>query len=273
MGVGIVYVFAMAGFDVTLVEPAAARANGVRATLREVAQGAVRRGKVSDAVATKRIDGVRYVTSASDLPEGLDLAIETVPERLDVKKQVLAEIDARRPSIIATNTSALSIDLLAGEVSDASRFVGMHFFNPVWSIHLVELVRGRATRDETIARARGFAEAAGKTTITVVDAPGFATSRLDLIAAMEAIRMVEDGVASAEDIDRAMVVAYRHPIGPLKLSDMVGLDVRLDIARNLAATLGPRYAPPRLLEDMVARGDLGAKTGRGFFDWNNAASA
>ena len=132
---------------------------------------------------------------------------------------------------------------------------------------MVEIVRGAASSDATVEQARLFAEAVGKTTIVVSDTPGFATSRLDLIASMEAIRMLQDGVASAEDIDKAMVVAYRHPIGPLRLSDIVGLDVRLDIARHLNRTLGPRYEPPRLLEEKVARGDLGRKTGRGFFDW------
>ena len=173
--------------------------------------------------------------------------------------------------LIATNTSALSIDTLAKSVVDPARFLGMHFFNPVWSLPMVELVRGAATSEATLARAREFAEAIGKTMITVGDSPGFATSRLDLIASMEAIRMLQDGVASAEDIDKAMVVAYRHPIGPLRLSDIVGLDVRLDIARHLSRALGRRYEPPRLLEEMVARGELGRKSGKGFFDWPSAA--
>lgn len=267
MGVGIVYVFALAGLGVTLVEPSQVRVAAVKKTLAEVAEGAVKRGKISAENAQARIGAIRYLDHAYDLPEGLDLVVETVPERIEIKRDVLRSIDTRRPDIIASNTSAISIDLLAENVSDPSRFLGMHFFNPVWSLHLVELIRGARTGADTLAAARDIAEAAGKTTITVRDVPGFATSRLDLIAALEAIRMLEDGVASADDIDRAMLVAYRHPIGPLRLSDMVGLDVRLDIARHLAATLGPRYAPPKLLEEMVARGDLGAKTGKGFFDW------
>jgi 3-hydroxybutyryl-CoA dehydrogenase len=132
---------------------------------------------------------------------------------------------------------------------------------------MVELIRGKHTSEQTLALARQFAEATGKTTITVRDVPGFATSRLDLIASLEAMRMLQDGVASAEDIDRAMVVAYRHPMGPLRLSDVVGLDVRLDIARQLSGALGERYAPPRILQEMVARGELGQKSGKGFFDW------
>jgi 3-hydroxybutyryl-CoA dehydrogenase len=137
---------------------------------------------------------------------------------------------------------------------------------------MVELIRGAATSEETLEAARRFSENIGKTSITVRDVPGFATSRLDLIASLEAIRMLQDGVASAEDIDRAMVIAYRHPMGPLRLSDIVGLDVRLDIARHLSTTLGERYTPPRLLEEMVARGDLGRKTGKGFFNWTSTAT-
>lgn len=273
MGVGIVYVFAMAGFDVTLVEPDADRTKAVAATLDEVAGGAVKRGKLNANTARARTGSVRYLQTASALPEGMDLVIETVPERIEIKRAVLPIIAARKPGIIASNTSALSIDDLAAFVDDRSSFLGMHFFNPVWSLHLVEIVLGRETGAGTVTRARAFSEAAGKTTISVKDAPGFATSRLDLISSMEAIRMVEDGVASAEDIDRAMMVAYRHPIGPLRLNDIVGLDVRLDIARNLATTLGQRYAPPKLLEEMVARGELGRKSGKGFFDWTQSASA
>lgn len=272
MGVGIVYVFAAAGFKVWLVEPDDARAQGVQKTLAEVAKAGVARGKLSEAQGRAVVESVKRLTSATQLPEALDLVIETVPERLEVKRQVLAEIDLRHPKIIATNTSALSIDVLAGSVRDPKAFLGMHFFNPVWSLPMVELIRGRDTGEQTLALARQFAESTGKTTITVRDVPGFATSRLDLIASLEAIRMLQDGVASAEDIDRAMVVAYRHPIGPLRLSDIVGLDVRLDIARNLSTALGERYAPPRLLEEMVARGDLGQKTGKGFFDWTPKAA-
>lgn len=267
MGVGIVYVFAVAGFPVWLVEPDDARALAATQTLRTAAASGVKRGKLSEADAERALGEVRRLASSLDLPEGLDLVVETAPERFELKQKVLAEVASRRPALLATNTSALSIDALAPSVADATTFLGMHFFNPVWSLPMVEIVRGGATSEAALASARDFAGAIGKTTITVSDTPGFATSRLDLIAAMEAIRMFEAGVASAQDIDKAMVVAYRHPIGPLRLSDIVGLDVRLDIARHLSRTLGPRYEPPKLLEDMVARGDLGAKSGRGFFDW------
>ena len=271
MGVGIVYVFAAAGFPVSLVEPDDSRAEAATQILRDAAKAGVKRGKLSEDAAQRALANVRRFGSSLELPERLDLVIETAPERFELKQQVLAEIASRGPVLIATNTSALSIDTLAKSVVDPARFLGMHFFNPVWSLPMVELVRGAATSEATLARAREFAEAIGKTTITVGDSPGFATSRLDLIASMEAIRMLQDGVASAEDIDKAMVIAYRHPIGPLRLSDIVGLDVRLDIARHLSRALGRRYEPPRLLEEMVARGELGRKSGKGFFDWPSAA--
>lgn len=271
MGIGMVYVFAAAGFHVTLVEPSDAQRDTAAARLTKAAADGVARGKLDAAQQAAVTTGYSTVADAEALPEGLDLVIETVPERLSVKEDVLRRIAARAPALIATNTSALSVDQLAAFVTDTSSFLGMHFFNPVWSLPLVEIIRGKATSADAVARAEYFATAIGKTSITVSDTPGFATSRLDLIAAMEAIRMVEDGVASPEDIDRAMTVAYRHPIGPLRLSDIVGLDVRLDIARGLSKALGPRYAPPRILEDMVARGDLGQKTGRGFYDWTETA--
>jgi 3-hydroxybutyryl-CoA dehydrogenase len=267
MGVGIVYVFAAAGFDLSLVEPNDARFSATLGALSAAAEAGVRRGKLSAAEARRINGGVDRHRAADELPSGLDLAIETVPERLELKQTVLREIAERRPKLIATNTSALSIDELARSVDEPANFFGLHFFNPVWSLPMVEIVRGAATSAASLQSAQRFAEAIGKTTILVSDTPGFATSRLDLISALEAIRMLQDGVASAEDIDKAMVVAYRHPIGPLRLSDVVGLDVRLDIARRLNQTLGSRYEPPRLLEQLVARGDLGQKTGQGFFAW------
>ena len=272
MGAGIAYVLAMAGFATILVEPDAARSEAARETMRAAAADAVRRGRIDAAGAEARLGGVRALAAASDLPDGLDLVIETVPERRELKERVLSEIAARAPALIATNTSALSIDDLSGAVADPASFLGMHFFNPVWSLKLVEIVRGRATSDAAVARAQDFATAIGKENAVVADSPGFATSRLDLVLALEAIRMVEDGVAGAADIDRAMTVAYRHPMGPLRLTDIVGLDVRLDIARHLGAALGPHFAPPRLLQDMVARGELGRKSGRGFYDWAAGAA-
>ena len=267
MGVGIAYVYAAAGWQTTVVEPDDGRALVMQKIIKDTAQQGVKRGKLNTNQAARLVDIVRRVASIADLPMHLDLVVETVPERLELKRQVLAAIELRAPQIIASNTSALSIDVLAAGLRDPESFLGMHFFNPVWSLAMVELIRGAKTSEATLALAQGFATAAGKQTITVRDVPGFATSRLDLIASLEAMRMLQDGVASAEDIDKAMVIAYRHPMGPLRLSDIVGLDVRLDIARNLSIELGERYNPPQILQDKVAAGELGRKSGRGFFDW------
>jgi 3-hydroxybutyryl-CoA dehydrogenase len=267
MGVGIAYVFAVAGWQVYVVEPDDARSTSMQHTLQSAAAGGLKRGKLNTAQAAQATEGVQRLVAVEDLPRVLDLVIESVPERLDLKLKVLAQVALRQPRLIASNTSALSINELATSVPDPSSFLGMHFFNPVWSLPMVELVRGDQTSEDALAMAREFAQSTGKTTITVRDVPGFATSRLDLIASLEAMRMLEDGVASAEDIDHALVTAYRHPMGPLRLSDIVGLDVRLDIARHLSQALGPRYAPPRILEEMVAKGHLGQKSGQGFFEW------
>jgi 3-hydroxybutyryl-CoA dehydrogenase len=269
MGVGIVYVFAAAGWNVWVVEPDDMRAQSMQKTLEDTASAGLKRGKLDESGVKHITTAVQRLQSSEQLPLGLDLVIETVPERMDIKRTVLAQIDARLPSIIASNTSAMSINELAQCVKDPSCFLGMHFFNPVWSLAMVELIRGDATSDKTLSDAKNYAASIGKTSITVRDVPGFATSRLDLIASLEAMRMLEDGVASAEDIDNAMLIAYRHPMGPLRLSDIVGLDVRLDIARQLSMTLGDRYAPPKILEDMVARGELGRKSGQGFFKWTS----
>ncbi len=272
MGVGIAYVFGAAGHQTVVVEPEEQRVEAIRRTFAEVAADGVRRGKLTEAQAVAIPQSIDVVSSIDHLPTELSLVIESVPERLELKTQVLRQIDVRSPQLIATNTSALSIDVLAKEVHDPTRFLGMHFFNPVWSLPMVELVRGIATSESTVQAALAFVASIRKEPIVVKDSPGFATSRLDLIASLEAMRMLQDGVASAEDIDRAMVIAYRHPIGPLRLSDVVGLDVRLDIARNLAKDLGERYAPPQILIDLVEAGHLGVKSGRGFFDHRAATT-
>lgn len=267
MGVGIAYVAAQAGYEVLLVEPDDARVETVRRTVADAVVSAIARGKLDEAGGTALAARIVRCASIEDLPERLDFIIESVPERRDLKQEVLARAATRRPAVLASNTSALSIDELATVTIHPPTFLGMHFFNPVWSIKLVELVRGEATAEATVDLARAFAARIGKESLTVRNVPGFATSRLDLIASLEAMRMLESGVASAEDIDRAAVVAYRHPVGPLRLSDIVGLDVRLDIARTLQAAHGDRFAPPELLVRMVAEGKLGAKSGQGFFAW------
>jgi 3-hydroxybutyryl-CoA dehydrogenase len=267
LGVGIAYVCAQAGADVTVVEPDDARAAAMRNIIRETAGGAVKRGKFTIKEADALDRRVRQVASVAALPEGLDLIVESVFEDLALKHAVLAEATGKHPALLATNTSALSIDRLAQVVPDKANFLGMHFFNPVWSLKLVEIIRGAGTSDAAVDRARDFAAWMGKESLVVRDIPGFATSRLDLIASLEAMRMLESGVTSAEEIDRAATLAYRHPVGPLRLSDIVGLDVRLDVARALEAAHGARFAPPAILIEMVAAGKLGVKSGEGFFKW------
>ncbi len=267
MGVGIAYVAAQAGYRVLLVEPDDGRVLVVQQIIRETVASAIGRGKLDEARGAALVARIERIGTIEALPEGLDLIVETVPERLELKLDVLARAAARKPRILGSNTSALSIDRLAEAVPDPQSFLGMHFFNPVWSLKLVELIQGEATSQATLDLARAFVARLGKESLTVRNVPGFATSRLDLIASLEAMRMLESGVASAEDIDRAALLAYRHPVGPLRLSDIIGLDVRLDIARTLQAAHGDRFAPPELLIRMVAEGKLGQKSGQGFFAW------
>ncbi|MEA3132518.1 MAG: 3-hydroxybutyryl-CoA dehydrogenase [Gammaproteobacteria bacterium] len=267
MGVGIAYVAALAGGSVIVIEPDDDRAASLTRTLQGAIASAITRGKLDESQGMALCARITRFAAVEAIPDGIDIVVETVPERLELKLDVLGRIAARAPQLIGSNTSALSIDRLAVSLPDPSRFLGMHFFNPVWSIRLVELVQGRQTSSTVLEQARRFVTWLGKESLTVRDVPGFATSRLDLIASLEAMRMLESGVASAEDIDRAAVLAYRHPVGPLRLSDIVGLDVRLDIARTLEAAHGARFSPPAILIEMVAEGRLGAKSGRGFFDW------
>lgn len=267
MGTGIAYVFAVAGAATTVVEPDADRFAALQAEVTQAAAGGVTRGKLPAEVAATLGQRIAHAVSVDALPEGLDLVVETVPESPELKRAVLRAAESRRPAVLATNTSALSIDELAAGLAAPERFLGMHFFNPVWSIPLVEVVRGAATGEDTLGAALAAVAAIGKEAAVVRDAPGFATSRLDVVAALEAIRMVEAGVGEPAQIDRAVQLAYRHPVGPLRLSDIVGLDVRLHIARNLERALGPRFTPPQLLVDKVAAGELGRKSGRGFYDW------
>ena len=197
-----------------------------------------------------------------------ELVIEAVPEDLELKRTVFQRIEQAAPeAVLATNTSSLSIDAIAKGLKAPERFIGLHFFNPVPTSDLVELVVGEQTAYPLVEQARGWVAALGKTAITVQDSPGFASSRLGVAIALEAIRMVQEGVASVEDIDTAMTLGYRHPVGPLRTTDIVGLDVRLAIAEHLARELGPRFEPPQLLRDKVAAGELGRKSGRGFYDW------
>ena len=213
---------------------------------------------------------LRGSTSLGDAAAGCDLVIEAVPEKLALKQQLFRELArfTEPTTVFGTNTSSISIARIAEAAADPARVVGLHFFNPVHIMKLLEVVHHPGTDDGVIDAVRAYGAAIGKTCVFVKDMPGFATSRLGVALGMEAIRMVEDGVASAEDIDTAMVLGYRHPIGPLKLTDLVGLDVRLHIGEYLARELdNPAFNPPQLMRDMVADGRLGKKSGQGFYQW------
>lgn len=267
MGAGIAYVAAGAGYQVTLVEVDAERAQAALAALDERWDGAVAREKMSAAEAAAARDRLDTAAAVSEVTPGPQVVVEAVPERLELKREVLAAAESLQPNLLASNTSSISIGALAADLERPDRFCGLHFFNPVWAMRLLEVVIGPDTTQATRQAALAVADRLGKEPVVVADAPGFATSRLGVALGLEAIRMVQAGVAAPADIDKAMTLGYRHPMGPLELTDVVGLDVRLDIARALSAEYGDRFAPPELLSRMVTEGRLGRKSGRGFYRW------
>ena len=208
-------------------------------------------------------------SNARDACDGADVVIEAVPEDMTLKVEVLGPLleVASKHALIASNTSSLSITELGTRLGAAERTIGLHFFNPPPVMELVEIVRGLGTSEDTLTRALSFVKGLGKTPIVVRDVPGFATSRLGVILGAEAMRMLETGVASAEDLDRGMELGYRHPMGPLKLTDLVGLDVRLAILEHLHKEIGEQFRPPAILRLMVRAGKLGKKSGEGFYKW------
>jgi len=270
-GRGIAYLAALAGYDTVIHDADAAALDAARAAIDSTLQKGVERGKVGAADAGAALERVQLAADLEEAARLADLIIEAVPEDLDLKQNIFSQADlfCGEETILASNTSSIPIAQLAGAVERRDRFVGMHFFNPPHAMKLIEIVRGERTSDDTLATVREVAEKMGKQPIVVHDSPGFATSRLGVAIGLEAIRMLEEGVASAEDIDRAMELGYNHPMGPLRLTDLVGLDVRLGIAEVLAAALGPRFEPPQMLRDMVAAGKLGKKTGEGFYRWSD----
>jgi len=246
-----------------------ARAAEALRRLGELWDRGVQRGKLTEEAATANRERVTLRAGLAEVAEGADVIVEAVPERLDLKRAVLREAESRRPALLGSNTSSIPIAELAAGLERPADFVGLHFFNPVWAMALLEVVVGPATAPPTTEAAVALAARLGKAPVVVRDMPGFATSRLGVTLGLEAIRMVADEVASPADIDKAMVLGYRHPIGPLELTDLVGLDVRLDIARTLQAAYGDRFAPPPLLVEMVAAGKLGKKSGQGFYTWKD----
>ena len=266
MGAGIAHAFLVAGTAVTIIENDDAAADAARDRVTASLQRAEERGKLGGPLAD-HLQRLLVATEAGALA-GAGLVVEAVPEDPALKARVLAAVEAAAPeAVLATNTSSLSIDGLAAGLAAPERFLGLHFFNPVPASDLVEIVVGSRTDADLVGAAQGWVEALGKTAITVTDSPGFASSRLGVAIALEAMRMLEEGVASAADIDTAMTLGYRHPVGPLRTTDLVGLDVRLAIAEHLAREVGPRFEPPQVLRDLVAAGKLGRKTGEGFYTW------
>ncbi len=273
MGHGIAQVCAAAGCAVRLQDIDEVAVTRGLERIRANLEKGITRGKVTEDERTGVLARLVTTTSVADAVEGADLVVEAAPESMEIKAAIFGEVDAvaRADAILATNTSSLSIGRIAESVSGPDRFLGLHFFNPVHIMKLVEVVWGPETSDATRDAAVAFVRRLGKEPVVVRDAPGFASSRLGIVLGMEAIRMVEQGVASPEDIDRAMELGYRHPMGPLRLTDLVGLDVRLGIAEYLHETLGSdAFEPPELLRSMVAEGRLGKKSGRGFYDWSEA---
>lgn len=267
MGAGIAHAFLLAGSRVSVVERDSASADAAAERVHDSIRRSVDRDPLLDGSALRA--RLACGTEIAEFSE-CALVVEAVPEDRALKEEALSRAEGAMHdgAILASNTSSISIDDLATSRARPETFLGLHFFNPVPASALVEIVRGSATRADVVETARAWVQTLGKSPIVVRDSPGFASSRLGVMLGLEAIRMLEEGVASAADIDAAMTLGYRHPTGPLRTTDIVGLDVRLGIAEELAATLGPRFEPPALLRAMVADGKLGRKSGEGFYRWN-----
>ena len=271
MGHGIAQVAAAAGYRVILRDlDRDTLAQGIRAIERNLAKG-IQLGKLTEADRDQTLEYIHGTTHLEKLYQA-DLIVEAVPERLELKQALLRELDSnsQRQFIFASNTSSLSITEIARDSRHPERVVGMHFFNPVHVMRLLEIVVGQETSDETLQTAQEVGRRLRKEPIIVKDVPGFASSRLGVVLGLEAMRMFEQGVASAQDIDKAMELGYNHPMGPLKLTDLVGLDVRLNIAEYLHRTLASEaFRPPEVLRRMVNEGKLGKKSGEGFYTWKD----
>jgi 3-hydroxybutyryl-CoA dehydrogenase len=271
MGHGIAQVLAQSGVEVRLYDIAAqAVENGLSSIRSNLAKG-VAKGKVTAADHVAALARISGTTKLDEAVFGVQCVIEAVPEKLELKQKLFAELGLQLGAdvLLATNTSSLPIARIASVTPHAERVVGMHFFNPVHIMSLVEVVVTERSSEAAIATAVGLGRRMGKEPIVVKDSPGFASSRLGVLLGLEAIRMLESGVASAEDIDKAMTLGYGHPLGPLRLTDLVGLDVRLAIADYLAKEFGERFAAPALMREMVKRGELGKKSGKGFYEWQD----
>jgi 3-hydroxybutyryl-CoA dehydrogenase len=271
MGHGIAQVAAAAGYKVLLRDvDRDSLARGIQGIERNLAKG-IQLGKLTEDDRDLTLQHIRGTTQLAEIANA-DLIIEAAPEQLELKQEILRQLElhSNKAFIFASNTSSLSITEIAKASNRPRDIVGMHFFNPAHIIRLVEIVVGKATSDDTVETVREVSRRLRKESIVVRDVPGFASSRLGVALGLEAMRMLEQGVASAKDIDRAMELGYNHPMGPLKLTDHVGLDIRLNIAEYLYRELGSEtFRPPEVLRRLVKEGKLGKKTGEGFYNWNN----
>lgn len=274
MGRGIAQVVAQKGHSTRVFDALPGRAKESIGMIASQLEALVAKGKVTADERAKTLHHLSFTDKAEDACAGADVVIEAVPEEMGLKVSLLkAVLPVLAPNaLIASNTSSLSLTELGAKLGVADRTIGLHFFNPPPVMQLIEIVRGLSTSDDTIARATEFSIGLGKTPILVNDVPGFATSRLGVILGAEAMRMLESGVASAEDIDRGMELGYRHPMGPLKLTDLVGLDVRLAILEHLQKEIGEQFRPPAILRSMVRAGKLGKKAGEGFYIWKDGTA-
>ena len=275
MGAGIAQVCAQAGWKTNLFD---AFPEGLERGMKSIDafwDKGIARGKTT---AEQKAEWAANLHAISDLRlavKDVDLVIEAVPEIMEIKARIfhVLSIETKEDCILATNTSSLSISDIAQASGRPDKVIGMHFFNPVPIMKLLEIVRHDLCSEATIQAATAAGEVMGKTTILVKDVPGFATSRLGVVLGNEAIRMLADGVASASDIDTAMRLGYRHPMGPLALTDLVGLDVRRDILLNLKKSFNDdAYTPHPLLEKLIAKGRLGKKSGKGIYDWSSGSA-
>lgn len=271
MGHGIAQVAAMAGHDVRLRDLEESYVDDGLAAIRSNLDGGVARDKFSRETADAAFDRIEGFTDLGAAVSGASLVVEAVPEDLDLKRETFRDVEehAGAETVVATNTSSLSVTEIASVLDDPTRAVGLHFFNPVHVMGLVEVVLADQTDADTRRFALSFVDDIDKTAVEVRDTPGFASSRLGVALGCEAMRMVEEGVASVDDIDAAMELGYRHPMGPLELTDVVGLDVRLDILEYLREELGERFRPPQVLKRKVRAGHLGKKSGEGFYVWED----
>ena len=272
MGHGIAYVAALAGCKVRLTDAQPDALPLAMSKIESLLGGGLKRGKITEQERNQAHERLRAEPQLGAAVATADIVIEAIVEDLAIKQRLFAELERAAPAdaLLATNTSSLSIGQIAATMTRPARLVGMHFFNPVYVMKLVEVVTHGRNSGPSAERAVKFARQLGKEPIVVRDSPGFASSRLGVVLGLEAMRMLEQDVASAEDIDKAMELGYNHPMGPLKLTDLVGLDVRLAIAEYLHATLGkPQYQPPKILKDKVKKGELGKKTGKGFYTWSD----